>query len=178
MYACISAEGPGGRVLNTEVLLDEAHAPVGLAPPAPVSFTPGLCFCHLNRSRHRVHRIQTAAANTGTLCFIGAEVLAPPPAAAAVALGPHPCYSAEAANHPRARVYRVSVPPRGATGPVPWGFCGVVMVLAGAAPRLGGGLADRDAAPGAAWWFEGPLVAEISNDSADAAAELLVVEWL
>ncbi len=180
MYACVSHEGPGGIVLNTEVLLGPDNAPAGLAPPAPVSFKSGLCFCHLNKKKNRIHRIQTGAGNTGSLEFVGAEVLARPPVTADALLA-HPAYALEPLDHPRARAYRVRVPPGAArTGPAEWRFSGVVVVLAGApdAPALTpfarGGGALR---PGAAFWFDGPLAVDIGNDSDTDAAELLVFEW-
>lgn len=195
VYACVASEGSGGVVVNTEAVLDGDQRPVGLLPPAPVSFTPGLCFCHLNRSKNRVHRIQTAATNRGTLHFVGAEVLAdapPLPAASGSPLvscaaddegapstpPPPRYYRREGIDHPRARVYRVSVPAGGTTGPVDWPFCGVVIVLRGrpAASAFEG----KPNTAGGAWWFAGPLSAvDIANDaSAEEDAELLVVEWL
>ncbi|GBF94530.1 hypothetical protein Rsub_07064 [Raphidocelis subcapitata] len=180
LYACITSEGPGGAVLNTEALLDPAtQLPVGVGPPQRVSFAPGLCFCHLNRSGpNRIHRIQTEAGNKGTLEFIGAEVLARPPAAATAPLA-HPAYRQEPVSHPRARAYRLSLPPGAAgTGPVEWGFSGVAVVLAGApsAPALAaaaGGALRR----GAAFWFDGPLTVDVGNGGGGEAAELLVFEW-
>jgi hypothetical protein len=176
VYACIDSEGAGGVVLNTEVILDADQQPVGLSPPTPVSFTRGLCFCHLNKAKNRIHRIQTAAGNTSTLEFIGAEVLPPaPPVAAGGPLAPHPCYVTEPLDHPRARAYRVTAPPGGATGPVKWGLCGVVRVLRGApaAAALEGGRRMR---PGDAFWFQGPVQVDVTAGG-DEAVELLVVEW-
>jgi hypothetical protein len=179
VYACIQHEGPGGLVLNTEVLLGPDGAPAGLAPPAPVSFSSGLCFCHLNKAKHRIHRIQTAPGNTGSLEFVGAEVLARPAAAAPAPLA-HPAYVPEPLDHPRARAYRVTLPPgAGATGPVEWAFSGVAVVLAGAPAAAALSAAARGGAlrPGAAFWFDGPLTVDLGNDSDTDAAELLVVEW-
>lgn len=179
MYACIASEGatPGCAVLNTEVELDPGTgAPLALCPPTAVSFAAGLCFCHLNRARNRIHRIQTAAANSGTLFFVGAEVLERPALVAPAPLPPHPCYAAERLEHPRTRAYRVTVPPRGATGPVEWRFCGVFIVLAGA-PTVDAFGSAPSAQPGAAWWFEGPLVVDVRNGDAGGDAVLLLVEW-
>jgi len=182
VYACIRSQGQGGTVLNTEVILNSTdQQPIGLRPPERVSFTTGLCFCHLNKLKNRIHRIQTAAGNTSTLEFIGAEVLAPsPPVTAAAALPQHPCYKQEAVPHPRARAYRVTVAAGASTGPVQWGFCGVVMVLGGkpAAAAFEG----RGMRVGAAWWFEGPLTVDVKNEGTSDGeggepAELLVVEW-
>lgn len=167
-------------MLNTEVVLDPAtQQPVGVRPPERVSFSPGLCFCHLNRSSpNRIHRIQTAAGNEGTLEFVGAEVLARPAAVAGAPLW-HAAYRLEPAPHPRARAYRVTLPPGApGTGPVAWAFSGVVVVLAGApsAPALeaaAGGALRR----GAAFWFDGPLEVDVGNGAGGEAAELLVVEW-
>lgn len=187
VYACISSEGAGGVVINTEVVLDEAtQQPVGLLPPARVAFTTGLCFCHLNKGRNRIHRIQTLASNTGTLEFVGAEVLSdagPLPLVAGAPLAPlPPHYSLEdaaAAQHPKARAYRVAVPPGGRTGPVEWRFCGVVIVLRGRPEAAAFGGQEANKGPGDAWWFEGPLTVDIAagGEDGEEGAELLVVEW-
>lgn len=177
VYACITHEGPNGVVLNTEVVLDdESQLPVGLLPPAPVSFTSGLCFCHLNKKRNRIHRIQTAASNTSTLDFVGVEVLKQPPLVREAPLE-HATHRLEGAAHPRARVYRVTLPPGGSTGPVEYGFFGVVVVLQGA-PQAAA-FDGKDMAPGSAWFFEGPVTVDWSNAAGrdGPAAEVLVVEW-
>lgn len=161
-----------------QVVLDEEHQrPIGLLPPAPVSFSSGLCFCHLNRKRNRIHRIQTAAANRSTLEFIGAEVLERPSATSPQPLAPHPCYQLEDADHPRARTYRVTVQPGCGTGPVEWGFCGVVIALGGR-PQVAA-FSSKHLLPGAAFWFEGPVTVDVVNEAGEGGrvAELLVVEW-
>lgn len=184
MYACVSSEGPGGVVLNTEVALsdDDAQAPLALLPPERVAFTAGLCFCHLNKRRNRIHRIQTEAGNTGSLCFLGAEVLARPAVVAAAPLA-HPAYQLEPAAHPRARAYRVVVPPGGAAGAADWGFSGVVFGLRGAAAaaaaRGGGGLVGAGPlAAGDAVWFDGPVAGADFSDAGGEGVELLVIQWL
>jgi hypothetical protein len=131
-----------------------------------------------------------AASNAGTLEFIGAEVLARPPVVAPAPLATQgiPYYKVEPCDHPRARCYRVKVPPGASTGPVEWAFSGVVVVLSGA-PRAEAFAQHGTLKAGSAFWFEGPIVVDVTAAAAAAAAvegdgsgqaaaaELLVVEW-
>lgn len=179
MYAFISDRGPSGCVINTEAILDAQQLPVGIRPPESVTFPSGLCFCTPDKSKNRIHRIQTPETNACRLCFIGAEIIGSMPASPGDARRPplsHPGYTPVDVDHPVVRAYKVTVAPGSSTGPVTWQFSGVVIVLCGslAAEAFAN---KRPLEWASTFWFDGPLTVDFSN-ATDGAAEVCVVEWL